>query len=160
MIRLPATIVAGLRERAHEHMATHVPGETIGPYDRPLLLRWFVVRRHGWPGLFIHRFLRDDDDRALHDHPWSSVSVMLAGVVEEIYVLRGTDPRDPSRHLRRWLVAGDVVWRPAEFSHRIMVRSVAPADTLFFVGPKVREWGFHCEDGWRHWRAFDERGCE
>lgn len=26
--------------------------------------------------------------------------------------------------------------------------------TLFFCGPRVREWGFHCPQGWRHWRQY------
>lgn len=26
--------------------------------------------------------------------------------------------------------------------------------TLFFCGPRVREWGFYCTHGWRHWREY------
>src|SRR5690606_8175675 len=31
------------------------------------------------PNLYLHQFLRDDDDRALHDHPSCGVSFILAG---------------------------------------------------------------------------------
>lgn len=30
----------------------------------------------------------------------------------------------------------------------------ARAVSLFIAGPKVREWGFHCPNGWVHWREF------
>ena len=42
--------------------------------------------------------------------------------------------------------------------------------SLFITGPVIREWGFHCPNGWRHWKQFtvrdefgsyvDEKGCE
>ena len=42
-----------------------------------------------------------------------------------------------------------------------------PAWSLFITGPVTREWGFHCPQGWRHWKDFtsyrevgeDGRGC-
>jgi hypothetical protein len=40
--------------------------------------------------------------------------------------------------------------------------------TLFITGPKVRDWGFQCPHGWRHWQDFTAgprgevvgRGCD
>lgn len=29
--------------------------------------------------------------------------------------------------------------------------------TLCFVGPKVREWGFHTENGWVHWKEYNRK---
>jgi hypothetical protein len=26
--------------------------------------------------------------------------------------------------------------------------------TFFFTGPVWRHWGFHCKNGWRHWKDF------
>jgi hypothetical protein len=37
--------------------------------------------------------------------------------------------------------------------HRSHSREL-PALTLFITGPKVREWGFHCPQGFVHWRDF------
>src|SRR5574337_503235 len=79
------------------------PDFIIGGRDRPYLLRWYLTpwrrwhaqARHaehpyllarvkGWlgfvlPSAYLHCFLRSDDDRALHDHPWFWCSVLLRG---------------------------------------------------------------------------------
>lgn len=39
-------------------------------------------------------------------------------------------------------------------AHRLVIEPGRPAWSLFLTGPKVREWGFHCPQGWRPWRAF------
>jgi hypothetical protein len=44
----------------------------------------------------------------------------------------------------------------------------AQAGGAILTGPRIREWGFWCPQGWRHWRAFTSgrngetigRGCE
>jgi hypothetical protein len=35
-----------------------------------------------------------------------------------------------------------------------MGASIPYATTLFAGGPIVREWGFDCPQGWRHWKEF------
>lgn len=55
------------------------PHFIIGGTDRPYLLRWFLIPRNRWFNIYLHKFCRDDDDRALHDHPWWFVSIMLQG---------------------------------------------------------------------------------
>jgi hypothetical protein len=35
----------------------------------PYLHRWFMIKTP-WLGVYIHKFVRSDEDRALHDHPW------------------------------------------------------------------------------------------
>jgi len=55
----------------------------IGGTQRPYLLRWYLLPRNRWMNLYLHKFCRDDDDRALHDHPWWFVSVMLVGTYRE-----------------------------------------------------------------------------
>lgn len=48
----------------------------------PYLYRWFVIRTERF-GLFIHKFVRSDEDRALHDHPWPFVVIPIwRGYVE------------------------------------------------------------------------------
>lgn len=42
----------------------------------PYLLRWYVIRTK-WIGLFIHKFIRSDEDRALHDHPWNFLVIPI-----------------------------------------------------------------------------------
>ena len=118
--------------------------------------RWVVIPNNKYFNIYLHHFLHDDDDRALHDHPWWSVSFLLRGVLREIM-------REQSRVIRRWLP----VWRRPTHTHRLELVS-KEALTLFITGPWVREWGFHCPKGWRHWTKFVDttdtgkigRGCD
>jgi hypothetical protein len=48
---------------------------------------------------------------------------------------------------------GDLILRRASAAHRIELHA-GPVWTLFIVGPHIREWGFLCPHGWRHWREF------
>lgn len=92
----------------------------------------------------LHEVLRSDDDRALHDHPWSSRSLIIAGGYFE-HLPGG---------LRVWRAPGWTGDRTAEQPHRLEVPDGGRAVTLFFTGAKTREWGFHCPQGWRHWQDF------
>ncbi len=142
------------------YAAGRAPSVVIGGAASPYLLRWHLLPRNPLCNLYLHRFLRSDDDRALHDHPWVSASLILSGGYIEH---RPTGPR--------WLLPGDLVVRGARSAHRVALRRDAdscPVWTLFLTGPRVREWGFHCPGGWRHWRAFTAgpdgttigRGCD
>lgn len=42
----------------------------------PYLLRWYVIRTER-VGVFIHKFVRSDEDRALHDHPWDFIVIPI-----------------------------------------------------------------------------------
>jgi hypothetical protein len=125
------------------------PDLVVGGSDSPYLLRWYVIPRNPLCNVYLHKFLRDDDDRALHDHPWPSVSFLLMGELWEVYKCG-----EVSNHFRKlpWLKP---VYRPAEFAHRLMLSIThEPAWTLFITGRKVREWGFWCPQGFKHWRDF------
>lgn len=139
------------------------PDFYIGGKDDPYLLRWWVIPRNPFFNVYLHKFLRDDDDRALHDHPWVSVSIVLkGGYIEHLpFPMKGAPLFWPDGQLfTQWNVrrAGQVIFRRAKHAHRIqLLRSggeAVPAWTLFITGPRVREWGFHCPQGWRHWRDF------
>lgn len=125
------------------------PDFVIGGEDSPYLRRWFVLPRGDGPSCYLHHFLRSDDDRALHDHPWPSISIILEGSYLE-HVQGQAEPilREP----------GDVSFRAPEEAHRVELLADGagekPVWTLFLVGPRVREWGFHCPQGWKHWREF------
>lgn len=109
--------------------------------------RWHLRRSRSRYNLYLHRYDGSDDDRALHDHPWRSISILLWGRIAEV------TPTGEHRVLP-WLPK----FRNAEYTHRIVLQS-RRAYTLFFTFPKEREWGFHCPQGWVHWREFtDESG--
>lgn len=130
------------------------PGFYIGGKDDPYLVRYYLLPRNPYFNVYLHHFLRSDDDRALHDHPWWFVSLILKGSYIE--------HRENGYSYRR---GGSVAVRRPDVLHRVeLLRPDGfrelPAWTLFFTGPKVREWGFKCPNGWLHWKEFDKRnGC-
>ena len=136
--------------KAKELTLSRVPDFAIGPADDPYMLRWWWLPRNRFFNVYVHIMRHDDDDRALHDHPWPSLSLCCAGVLQEFYTSpNGAYPRN------RLIRKGDWVYRRAKFAHRLAVK---PAEelpmTIFITGPRIREWGFHCPKGWRHWMDF------
>lgn len=119
------------------------PDFVIGEPGNPYLERWWVIPRNRRFNIYLHRFLHDDDDRALHDHPWWNVSIILRGKYLE-HLVNG--------QVRR-LSVGSIKFRKPQHAHRIELIG-AEAWSLFITGPVVREWGFHCPKGWVHWKAF------
>ena len=147
--------------------------DPIGPY----LLRWYITPWRGWyrhineaqrtrwqrlavwismrlPNIYLHKFLRSDDDRALHDHPWAWASLLLRGSYVEHTIAGGGIHR---RHVR---APGSLKVASPCAAHRVELWDLdgtgpKPCWTLFFTTPILREWGFHCpQRGWVHWRIF------
>jgi hypothetical protein len=149
-MKLPTWIVDALVRRIlRPTVLTRAPDFVIGGEEDPYLRRWWVIRRNQWFNVYLHQFLRDDDDRALHDHPWINCSILLVGsYVEHTIAAGGINHREVR-------TAGDLVFRGPRDAHRIeLVDRTATCWTLFLTGPVVRQWGFHCPQGWRHWRDF------
>ncbi|QXN74972.1 hypothetical protein SEA_POSH_64 [Gordonia phage Posh] len=154
------------------------PHQVIGGADDPYLRRWYLIPRNPLINVYLHQFLRSDDDRALHDHPWWFVSLILRGEYEEI-----TGRYSEHAELRR---RGSIAFRPAKWRHRVQLtrrpvpgRSIIewpelPCWTLIITGRRTRSWGFWCPNwvrsksgyGWKregerfiHWRDFGDAGC-
>lgn len=130
------------------------PHFVIGTPDNPYLLRWYIIPRNNWLSIYLHKFLRDDEDRALHDHPWWFLSWMVKGGYEEV-VYEGFLPVR-----RRWL---SLALRRPTHRHRVrLLRDAAgkmlPCWTFVVTGPRVREWGFWCPQGFIHWEKFTAPG--
>lgn len=193
-MRLHRLIIRWLwRKVAHHTM--RLPDEIIGhnarwrsvradgpPVSRPFLLRWYVLPKNRFLNIYLHQFIRDDEDRALHDHPWFNLSVLLAGQYIEHTIEGG------GVHVRKVYTAGALKVRTPWSAHRVELTkdwpmrrpydgpySVAPnlpgwvqysakspSWSLFVTGPKQHSWGFHCpETGWRSSHLFhDKGGCD
>lgn len=157
------------------------PDFLIGGSEHPYMRRWWVIPRNKYFNIYLHNFLRSDDDRALHDHPWNNMSILLKGQYLEHV------PKDP----KKWVEEGDreelihlrkapfFYTRKATSIHRVelieeecpycdLTQCTAPEHTkrgklkpvwtLFITGPWVRSWGFWCPKGFRPWREFvDDR---
>jgi hypothetical protein len=138
-----------IAERLIARVTRRAPDFVIGGAERPYLRRWWVIPRNRFLNVYLHEFLRSDDDRALHDHPWSNVSILLRGnYVEHTIAAGGVE-------FAQQLRAGQIRVRPSgKFAHRIELTN-GPCWTLFITGPRYREWGFHCpRAGWVHWKRF------
>jgi len=98
------------------------------------LHRWWLIPRNRVCNIYLHHMMESDDNRALHDHPWHSLSIILKGKFLEI-----TEDNKSS-----WRKRGQVVFRRATLAHRLELLPGEEAWTLFITGPKIREWGFHC----------------
>lgn len=134
------------------------PHYVIGGADNPYLYRWNIIPRNRLFGIYLHKFMRDDDDRALHDHPWSFLSIMLRGQYVEF--------TDKGSVLR---TAGSIAFRRGTHKHRIVlpreivdgIRKPVPCWTIIIKGPVYRKWGFWCPKGFVHWKDFvaeDDKG--
>lgn len=147
------------------------PHFIVGDPEDPYLLRWYLIPRNRFFNIYLHKFLKSDDDRATHDHPWYSLSFILSGSYEEFVRLNLSKQYDrwPDLHITKRFDAGSVILRSAKHSHIIKLIDRNPVWTIFMTGPKIREWGFWCPKGWRHWRDYTKaeeignsigRGCE
>jgi len=139
------------------------PDFIIGGAENPYIRRWWIIPRNTIFNIYLHNMLRDDDDRALHDHPWWNVSIILKGGYLEWFSHRG----DPVNCI--WRGPWSVVFRKPSCAHRLALGYEKKSSwSLFITGPRVREWGFHCPRGWVHWKIFTDptdssrvgRGCE
>lgn len=150
--------IFGLFERIADRRP---PDFIVGGKDDPYLMRWWVIPRNRFFNIYLHHFLRSDDDRALHDHPWWNLSILLRGEYTEHTIAAGGVHRAVVR------LAGQFKFRGAKSAHRIELHN-GPCWTLFLTGPTLRTWGFHCPRGWRPWKEFVDdrdsgkvgRGCE
>lgn len=132
------------------------PDFVIGGKNDPYLRRWWIVPRNKWFNVYVHQILRDDDDRALHDHPWDNCSVILRGRYCEVVNGPGIPWLKLPPLMRFERNAGSIVTRKAEQPHRLELINGEPCWTLFISGPRRREWGFHTADGWVHWKDFTD----
>lgn len=146
----------------YERLAgSRLPDFVIGGKQNPYMERWWVIPRNRFFNIYLHRFWHSDDDRALHDHPWVNVSILLKGDYIEHTIPQG------GVNVATRYVAGAWKFRRAKAAHRIEITQ-PPVWSLFVTGPVIREWGFHCPAGWRPWQIFVRdgqkgeigRGCE
>lgn len=128
------------------------PSKVIGTN---YLMRWHLLPKNPIFNIYLHRYTGSDDARAMHDHPWWSVSIKLKGELIEVrpecqqecgtlpylFPLPALDESPVKR----------IHVRSAEYTHRLILASPT-AWTLFITGPRLRTWGFRCNNGnWVPW---------
>lgn len=104
---------------------------------RPYLTRWHLARFKPWFRVFLHRIWRRDKDRDMHNHPWTTgwAFILWGGYVEKYTLDGGRTVR--YRERKRWRL-----YRlEPDLYHRI-IWTYGKVWTLFFAGPRTRDWGF------------------
>jgi hypothetical protein len=125
----------------------------IGISGDVYMTRWFLVGGPVSAGrrVYLHFFHRSDHERALHDHPWPFVSLVLWPGYFEWTVGAGK-----VTHCT-WYGPLSILRRRATWQHRVQVLSGRGCWTVVWIGRKERSWGFWCRRGWVPWREFIER---
>jgi quercetin dioxygenase-like cupin family protein len=95
----------------------------------------------------VHEILRSDDDRALHNHPWGYVTIILEEGYYEI-----TEDHYGERSER--MLPGRVLFRKAGDSHRLVLTEGTVARTLFITGRWQHGWGFFVDGQFVPWRDY------
>ncbi len=152
----------------------------------PYLHRWYLLRTE--PVGILHKFVRSDEDRALHDHPWSFIVIPLwGGYVEHTDVPFDSTRIDHwSQHLnvpeeflyldlhsylpemlpdrldkkRRVWPLISTRYRGTDYRHRVELINDRPSWSLFIRFRKVREWGFWEKAGFVQWNKWWQEKCE
>ncbi len=103
---------------------------------QPYLTRFYVFRRWAnWmPSIYIHKFHSSDYDSDLHNHPFSSFSLILKGSYTEEF-------RDGNFVRSRVLRPLNINLVGKEKFHRIELNNKS-VWTIFFSISKDRSWGF------------------
>lgn len=148
--------VAALGAARANGRVTNIRGcDRRGDGDDVYLVRRWLLDFGRYGKLYHHTFKRSDYD-VFHDHPWSFVTLILAGGYWE----ETLDARP------RFLLPGQIHFRPAAWTHRVRLLELKngrelPAKTLVWTGPVSRQWGFHLPSGWVNWREYFAReGCK
>ncbi len=138
-----------------------------GGHELPYMARVIWTPNTRWGQGYFHCFLRHDEDRDPHDHPFGFTTIPLnKSYVEEVF--------DKDTHcfklvcVRRWRRH----YRPAEHCHRViavlnderdprsMSETAFPLFTIVWRGASGRQWGFWTyrdnplTRGWVHWKDY------
>lgn len=123
----------------------HIGKQMIGPENNPYMVRYILFRWAHLPRVYVHKFLRSDDERAPHNHPWWFMSLVLSGS----YLEYTDDPASPILRKRF-----SFAYRPLSVFHRVALPNgrrrdgtygPLPCWTIVVTGPDVRSWGFRCQ---------------
>jgi hypothetical protein len=77
----------------------------------------------------VHKWIRSDDKRYFHDHPWHFITFCLSGGYTDV----SPNGRD---NFEQW----DIRYRKATHKHYVEVHE--ETWTVLLCGPPIRKWGF------------------
>jgi hypothetical protein len=115
------------------------PCRLISRDGTPYLERYFVCQVFGLT-IYLHRFVSGDGDEEVHNHPWNSIAICLAGGYMEER-MTGLCMQQGWRRIYRKIIPGRINRIRANDFHRIL--ATKPETWTLFVHGKTRiGWGF------------------
>lgn len=105
----------------------------------------FAIIECKWFNIYIHSIYKADEDEHLHDHPWNYISIVLYGKFMEA-IKNSTSAKQ--KYEMNWLSPKDISAQKAERTHKIYMLLSEKIVTLFFTGPRFREWGYDVDGKW------------
>lgn len=123
---------------------TVISRKTTGVY----LIRYYLIPSNKYFNIYLHKFMSSDEDIALHDHPWDSLSILLYNSYIECI------PENKEKWLNnesRSIIEIErkqfsVIYRDASWIHKIVLHK-GPVYTLFITSSYKRNWFFWCDKG-------------
>ena len=112
-------------------------------YKEEYLIRYYIFLkdRNNFPfNIFIHKFMKGDDDEDIHDHPWGFFHIILSGGYwEEVPI----DQNDLNKGIQKiWREPGYWNCVSADYKHRIELKDDIKPWTIFIPLNKRNDWGF------------------
>ncbi len=115
-------------------------GEELKCASGVYLRRWGI--EVWYFSLRLHHWLRPDDSRAFHDHPWWFITIPLKGAYFDVSPAAENLECDPEEEvLVEKIQPGKIRFRPAHHKHFALVCK-GGCWTFLVTGPKMRRWGF------------------
>lgn len=148
-----------VKKRGFGFYASHIGSMVNAGTEANYYMRRFILLLPFGFTLRLHHIVRSDDDRHLHDHPFSFASFLLSGGYFETVPCEPVEPLDNGKRTEYRRRFSFNVKRATDQHALALTR---PVWTLVFAMPKSREWGFHTEMGWVHnedyFHLFQQRG--
>lgn len=116
--------------------------------EKQIYLRRWIVFRLPFFGLFVHKFERSDEDRGLHDHPWSFIIIPIwRGYIEHSFDFNG-NYSFPELQRCKWLPTKQrrvlpilgTRFRKARYAHRVelLPRQLSEHDKFILIAQANR----------------------
>lgn len=136
-------------------------------YDRenkePYMVRYSLISTRWVPNclgqwahflsfrLCLHHILKGDDDKHLHDHPWPWAAFILKGWYWEELI----DYQFHNNYSYLNIIRGLFSFRIGRSTtwHKLTLND-GPVWSLFWMGPRVQEWGFLVDGTKIQWKEY------
>jgi hypothetical protein len=125
--------------------------EGLGHQECPYMYRW--IWNLGLFSIRVHKWIRSDDKRHFHNHPWNFLTFVIKGSYTDVS-LNTSNGEVTWDKLKRFSIR----YRPASHMHYVDVPKEG-AWTIMITGPKAQKWGFWVNNHlWRPLRFFHKYG--